>query len=154
MTTGPIVDFKIRGVEKADSGVNRGMGTVFSVGEEWEAKPGDRVRAVSGATVHLRVSAPRWMAIARVKIIVDGSPVYDHAIDAPPLFVGKEADGPAAASRRTVRFDEDVPDVLPPTAHWMVATASGDEADEDAVPGGTLRPFAITNPIWVGPETK
>lgn len=144
ITTGPIVDFEIRGVVKSDVGVNRGMGTEFSVGEEWEAKPGDRIQSIRDATVHLRVSAPRWMSVTTVKLVIDGAVLYENALESTPLVVGKSPGDTA------IRFDQDIELPVPPNARWAVAMVSGERADDDAVPGVVLRPFATTNPIWFG----
>ena len=99
-----------------------------------EARPGDTASGVGPrASVHVRVQAPSWVDVDRLRVLVDGEPALDT---------------PIAASDAVVRFEGDVEvDVAADPGSFVIVIATGDETLEPVHPGRL--PFAVTNPIFL-----
>lgn len=149
VTSGPTIDFTVSGAIADDPGVNKGLGTVLSVGEADDAHPGSMIRSQGRADAHLRIRAPSWLDVSSIEIVAGGASVYRASLPPRPLSAGKEPGSEKDALERAVRFDSDIAFEIPPLARWIVVLVRGERADEDVLPGVALQPLGFTNPIWV-----
>ena len=97
--------------------------------------PGEHVSGVGARTqMHVRVQAPSWVEVNRLRVYVDGAMTTDAM-----LTPGVDP---------VVRFD-DVIDVDVSSSHrtWVIAVASGPGMLEPVHPGRA--PFGVTNPIFL-----
>ncbi|HET9234332.1 MAG TPA: CehA/McbA family metallohydrolase, partial [Candidatus Eisenbacteria bacterium] len=117
VSNGPFIDFTLGGV-----GVG---GTLTARG------------AIQG---HIRVVAPSWVDVKRVRVFLNGRE------DSSYMTRGRN---------RTVRFDEDI-EITVNSPSFVVVRVEGDEPMDPVVTasGGFARPtpIAFTNPIWVKTE--
>jgi hypothetical protein len=118
VSNGPFIDFALEG-----AGVG---GTALA--------SGGRVRG------HLRVIAPSWVDVSRVRVFVNGR---------------EESTFMVRGRQKPVRFDEDV-EILISRPSFVIVRVEGDLPMDPVVPGGIspgrkipVLPIAVTNPIWV-----
>jgi hypothetical protein len=89
---------------------------------------------------HVRVIAPSWVDVKRVRVFLNGR---------------EEAAYMLRGRSRSVRFDEDI-ELTVKGPSWVVVRVEGDDPMDPVVTGfGTsprVSPLAFTNPIWVKTE--
>jgi hypothetical protein len=133
--TGPalIRDQLLAGAMTISGGVYLTVATAAGIG------PGGTVTGASGReAVDVRVQAPTWVQVDRLRVYVDGALVEDIALD----------ETTADPTNPVVRFDDRIEFDLTLGAlpSWMVLVASGPETLEPVHPG--RKPFAVSNPIF------
>jgi hypothetical protein len=96
--------------------------------------PGDHVSGVGAHTqVHVRVQAPSWVEVNRIRVYVDGVATTDATV--------------TTGVDPIVRFDEMVNVDVGTTRSWVVVVASGPGTLEPVHPD--RNPFGVTNPIFL-----
>ena len=96
---------------------------------------GDMVEVINRtARVEVEVTAPSWIDVTLVEILVDGKVVATHRVKPLP---GKTT---RVAFHKIVHFTKDA---------FVVVVARGERSMEEVLPGRKILPLAFTNPIYV-----
>ena len=100
-------------------------------------KPIGSLQTVDGtATLHVRVLAPNWVGVERVKVYCNGE-------------LWREIE--VTEQSNVVRLNQEL-EIEPESDCWLVVVAEGDEGMRPVYPGrgrAAVIPFAATNPLWL-----
>jgi len=88
------------------------------------------------ATAAIKVQAPTWVALDKLRVIVGGEVAYQVTLDA----------STADPTNPVVRFNKDI-ELLLDKDSWMIVVATGSGTLDPVTRGA--QPFAVTNPIYL-----
>ncbi len=96
--------------------------------------------AAEREVLHVRVRAPLWVEVDRLRVFVNGEQTHER-------MIGEDEIDPLIP---TTRFDEDLELALPMTeSSWVIVVVSGPGDLSPVHPG--RRPFGVTNPVFFQP---
>jgi hypothetical protein len=134
--------------------VSAGPIVYFTLGKD-KSMAGDSLPAPGPSVdAHLEVHAAPWVDVRSIDILVDGAVIAHRDLAKLETHAGKEAGTLQEVQQRSVRHREDFSLKLPADAqaqaHWALAIVRGEESLDRYLPATHIRPFAFTNPIWIG----
>jgi hypothetical protein len=100
------------------------------------AGPGDTVQG-SRISLSINVGAPDWIDVARVEVYANGAKVETRTRETP-------------LQKSVWKVDVDLE---LKTDTWLVVLARGDKFMNDALPGKWIKPFGLSNPIFVDADS-